>query len=98
MYKNIVANLPIGMDIYISENRHLEIPRHGNNLRNCLLKCRQICCSVVYKDIIWTRCGNKRKRFYLTTNSTILFTVIWRRTYGKGTFRQQERNPAAATI
>ena len=35
--------------------------------------------------------------FYLTTHSTHLVTVIWRRTYGKGPFRKRERKPAAAT-
>ena len=33
--------------------------------------------------------------FYLTTH--ILFTVIWRRTYGKEPFRLRERKPATAT-
>ena len=27
----------------------------------------------------------------------VLFTVIWRQTYGKGPFRERERKPAAAT-
>ena len=34
---------------------------------------------------------------YLTTHSTHFHTVKWRRTYGKGTFRQRERKPAVAT-
>ena len=28
-------------------------------------------------------CGERKEMFYLTTHSTHLVTVIWRRTYGK---------------
>ena len=38
-----------------------------------------------------------RKGVHLTTHSTHLVTVIWRRTYGKGPLRWQERKPAVAT-
>ena len=39
----------------------------------------------------------RKEMFYLTTHSTPLVNVIWRRTYGKGPFRYRERKPAAAT-
>ena len=39
----------------------------------------------------------RKEMFCLTTHSTYFNIVIWHRTYGEGPFRQQERNPAAAT-
>ena len=29
----------------------------------------------------------RKEMFYLTTHSTLLFTVMWRQTYGKGPLR-----------
>ena len=53
--------------------------------------CFHVLSSLIYIDYhrfihhkLWKE---GRKCFYLTTHSTHLVTVIWRRTYGKGPFR-----------
>ena len=48
---------------------------------------------------LWMGGFRRKEMFYLTTHSTLfLFTVIWRRAYGKGPLRKRERKPAAATL
>ena len=43
------------------------------------------------------KAGTKTFKLILRRTQHILFTVIWRHTYGKGPFRLRERKPASAT-
>ena len=44
---------------------------------------RLLCASSHRQDSTSSACLGRNEMFYLTTHSNILFTVIWRQTYGK---------------
>ena len=57
--------------------------------------------NILFNDALnkfYLRLYGRKEILYLRRTQHILFTVIWRQTYGKGPLRQLERKPATATL